>query len=215
LRSSGATVTYVNTAIGLVTARSSDARFRQRTKALATVQGVTADAAIGAAPQRAKGPDPVEQEHMFDRSRANGTGKGVPPPPAGHDPFDGLLWGMEMIHAVEAHAVEQGDKVRVGILDTGVQGDHLDIAPNFDAALSRNFATDIPAIDGPCENASCVDPANEDDNGHGTHVAGTAAARDNDLGLVGSRPGRGCGRSRCSTPPARGPPPRSSAGSTG
>ena len=188
LRSTGATVTQVNTAIGLVTARSSDADFRRSANALATVQGVTADAAIGTAPARAKGPDPIEQEHMFDRSRANGTGKGVPAPPAGHDPFDGLLWGMEMIHAVEAHAVEQGDKVRVGILDTGVQGDHLDIAPNFDAALSRNFTTDIPAIDGPCEETSCVDPANEDDNGHGTHVAGTIGAALNGLGVSGVAP---------------------------
>src|SRR4029453_10708974 len=29
----------------------------------------------------------------------------------------------------------------------------------------------------------------EDDNGHGTHVAGTAAARDNDIGVVGVGPG--------------------------
>ena len=28
---------------------------------------------------------------------------------------------------------------------------HPDLAPNFDAARSRNFTTDIPAIDGPCE----------------------------------------------------------------
>jgi subtilisin family serine protease len=29
----------------------------------------------------------------------------------------------------------------------------------------------------------------EDDNGHGTHVAGTAAARDKDIGVVGVAPG--------------------------
>ena len=52
----------------------------------------------------------------------------------------------------------------------------------------RNFTTDIPAIDGPCEVASCVDPADADDNGHGTHVAGIVAAADNDFGILGVAP---------------------------
>ena len=34
--------------------------------------------------------------------------------------------------------------VLVGIIDTGIDGTHPDIAPNFDTALSRNFTTDIP-----------------------------------------------------------------------
>ena len=40
--------------------------------------------------------------------------------------------------------------MRVGVVDTGIQGDHPDIAPNFDAALSRNFTSDDPVIDGSC-----------------------------------------------------------------
>jgi len=39
--------------------------------------------------------------------------------------------------------------------------------------------TDIPLIDGPCADEpdqSCSDPANGDENGHGTHVAGIIAA---------------------------------------
>jgi subtilisin len=36
-----------------------------------------------------------------------------------------------------------------------------------------------------------------DDNGHGTHVSGTVAARDNADGVVGVAPGRACLRSRC------------------
>jgi subtilisin family serine protease len=43
-------------------------------------------------------------------------------------------------------------------------------------------------IDGPCEVASCVDPADVDDNGHGTHVAGTIAAAMNGIGVSGVAP---------------------------
>jgi lantibiotic leader peptide-processing serine protease len=59
----------------------------------------------------------------------------------------------------------------------------------LDTALSRNFVTDIPLIDGPCEVPSCVDPPTVDDSGHGTHVAGTVAAAANGLGVSGVAPG--------------------------
>jgi subtilisin family serine protease len=76
----------------------------------------------------------------------------------------------------------------VGIIDTGIDAGHPDLAENFDAGRSRNFTTDIPAIDGPCEYAGCVDPANVDDGGHGTHVAGIVAAAQNDFGIAGVAP---------------------------
>jgi lantibiotic leader peptide-processing serine protease len=74
----------------------------------------------------------------------------------------------------------------VPIIDSGIDGNHPDLRANFNRRLSRNFTTDIPLIDGPCEHPSCVDPVDEDDNGHGTHVAGLVAA-----GLNGPRHGRG------------------------
>ena len=92
-----------------------------------------------------------------------------------------------------AHKVTAGDrKVRVGIIDTGVDGSHPDIAPNFDAALSRNFTVDIPLIDGACEeeaDQSCNDAADVDEDGHGTHVAGTIGAATNGFGIAGVAPG--------------------------
>ncbi len=106
-----------------------------------------------------------------------------------------LQWDMAMIGATDAgsYAVQQGDpRVLVASMDTGVDATHPDIAPNFDASLSRNFTTDIPLIDGPCEDepdASCSDPADVDENGHGTHTSGTMAAALNGIGISGVAPG--------------------------
>ncbi|GAA6524651.1 S8 family serine peptidase [Intrasporangium sp. DVR] len=188
LTRAGAKVTNKNAAIGLVTVTSTDARFASKARSLKGVQGAALNRAVGQAPTALKAkPDPVEKEHVFDKSRANGSTK-VPAAPEGADPLDGLLWGHEMVDAFAARATETGDMVRVGILDTGVDGEHLDIAPNFDNALSRNFTTDIEAIDGPCETSDCIDPANVDDNGHGTHVAGTIGAALNGVGISGIAP---------------------------
>src|SRR5512132_1158395 len=78
--------------------------------------------------------------------------------------------------------------VLVGIIDSGIDGNHPDLRENFNRRLSRNFTTDIPLIDGPCEHPSCVDPVDEDDEGHGTHVAGSVAAALNGLGIAGVAP---------------------------
>ena len=93
-----------------------------------------------------------------------------------------------------------GDRrVTVGVLDTGVDASNPDIAPNFNWALSRNFAPDLTDVDGPCEVASCLDPVGTDDGGHGTHVAGTIGAAANGFGRLRRRPeghaGRAQGRS--------------------
>jgi lantibiotic leader peptide-processing serine protease len=107
------------------------------------------------------------------------------------EPLASLQWDIQMIHATSdgSYREQKGDKrVLVGVLDTGIDGKHPDIASNFDAKLSRNFTFDIPAIDGPCEHPSCKDPANEDDNGHGTHVASTIGSPINKLGVAGVAP---------------------------
>jgi subtilisin family serine protease len=185
LRASGATVTSVNQAIGLLTVTSSDTGFASRTRGLASVDGVAKDHSIGASPKKVAR-DAVENEARLGGAQsAPATNKKVKP----GDPLDHLLWGMDMINAPEAHAIERGDhRVTVGILDTGLDGSHPDLKTNFSKKLSRNFTTDMPDIDGPCEFSGCVDPASWDDNGHGTHTAGTIAAALNGVGLSGVAP---------------------------
>ncbi|GAA3606584.1 S8 family serine peptidase [Nonomuraea rosea] len=112
------------------------------------------------------------------------------------DPLAGRQWDMRMIGADRAHAKAPGTKqVLVGIIDTGVDGKHPDIAPNFNRELSRNFVTDKPKdeygekLDGTCETSGCKDPVDVDDDGHGTHVASTIASPINGIGIAGVAPG--------------------------
>jgi subtilisin family serine protease len=113
---------------------------------------------------------------------------------AAGEPLADMQWDMKMLHATagESYAKEPGKQgVLVGIMDTGIDASHPDIAPNFDAALSQNFTVDDPIIDGACKtdpDKSCQDPADVDENGHGTHVAGTVASPINGLGMAGVAP---------------------------
>jgi subtilisin family serine protease len=96
------------------------------------------------------------------------------------DSLSGLQWDMIQIHTPEAHAITGGSpSVVVGDIDTGLDYTHPDLAPNVD------FANSVSCIGGvPNTNPS----AWMDDNGHGTHTAGTIAAASNGIGIVGVAP---------------------------
>ena len=153
------------------------------------VVGAARAQVIGQTPGAAPVKDRVETEAQRASGQAAAGTATASPAIAGADPLDGQLWGMSMIHADTAHAVQPGAKgVTVGILDSGLDARNPDLAPNFDAAKSRNFVTDIPSIDGPCEFAACIDPIGWDDSGHGTHVSGTVGAALNGIGVSGVAP---------------------------
>ena len=193
VRTAGGTVVRSNAAAGLLTATAPANGFTARLASAAEVLYASRTISIGDAPRKkaAADQDAVEKEN---KAGAGGRGK-AKPAPVGMDPLDGQLWGLTSVRSDLARTEQPGDKrVKVGILDTGVDGSHPDIAPNFDAGLSRNFTHDIPVdengntVDGPCEFRGCVDPANWDDGGHGTHVAGTIAAAVNGVGVSGVAP---------------------------
>jgi lantibiotic leader peptide-processing serine protease len=97
---------------------------------------------------------------------------------------------MRMVKADQTWPTFTGKKgVVVGIIDSGIDVSNPDLASKVDLARSRNFVSDIPAIDGPCEYAGCVDPVGVDDNGHGTHVAAIVAGALNGVGVAGVAPG--------------------------
>ncbi|HEY9373729.1 S8 family peptidase [Streptomyces sp.] len=90
-------------------------------------------------------------------------------------------WDMTQIKADQAWAVTTGSaSVKVGVLDTGVDDQHQDIAPNFNAADSVSCAYG---------KADTRAGAWRDVGTHGTHVAGTVAAAKNGKGVIGVAPG--------------------------
>lgn len=81
-----------------------------------------------------------------------------------------------MINAPAAWRDTRGEGVVVAVLDTGCDVDHPDLRENIIGG--RNFTPDYGG-----------DPGNFRDNHyHGTHVAGTIAAADNSVGLLGVAP---------------------------
>ncbi|MDH4116176.1 MAG: S8 family serine peptidase [Acidimicrobiia bacterium] len=108
------------------------------------------------------------------------------------EPLGACQWDMALINAGdESYAHATGAGVKVGIIDSGVDLDHPDIAPNLDLDLSCSFIfDDDPVADhaemanGDCSNKAAID----DLNGHGTHVASTVAAPVNGIGIAGIAP---------------------------
>ncbi len=186
-----------NRKVGVATVRSANSDFVTDVSRSRAVAGAARNRPVGEAPAD-KVRDPFAIERMAaQRADAEGRGRvrrsrGAGAPLA--EPFADLQWDMRMIHATPKGSYRRqrgSSSVRVGIIDTGVDGSHPDIAPNFNRSLSRNFTTDIPLIDGPCEeeaDASCSDASNVDEDGHGTHVAGTIGAPINRLGMAGVAP---------------------------
>jgi len=197
VKAAGGTVTGTNRAARTLTVKAPAKGFVVAVSKSRAVLGAAKNQAIGKAPDMNRR-DLVEKAAHVDGAKAAGqkaaeeAGTVTAAATAGMDPLDTKLWGLRMVKSDQARAIQSGDdRVLVGVLDTGVDARHPDIAPNFDAARSRNFTTDQADIDGAtCEFPAlgCKDPADWDDNGHGTHTAGTMAAAANGFGISGVAP---------------------------
>lgn len=105
------------------------------------------------------------------------------------DPSFGQLWGLRNtgsnepqgkagvegadVNAMKAWDMTKGARnVRIAIIDTGIDYNHPDLKGNVDSESGYNFANDTKDA--------------MDDNGHGTHCAGTiGAVHDNSVGVAG------------------------------
>lgn len=115
----------------------------------------------------------VEQDQIVQFAPPCGTPNGGPcdgngGDDGGNDSAQETPWGITRVNGGVAYS---GDNV-AWVLDSGIDLDHADL--NVDA--SRGFNAFTSGRDG---------KSLDDGNGHGTHVAGTIAAIDNSIGVIG------------------------------
>jgi len=167
VQGAGGTLVYNYDQIGVAVAKSNHTDFATKVGADSLVEAV-APSKAGATKIRDGEPD------------AGGSHQDPAITPAPGDSLSGLQWDMRQIHAFEAQSVTSGSRrVVVGDIDTGADFTHPDLSPNID------FAKSVSCIGG-APNGS--PGAWKDDNGHGTHTAGTIAAARNGTGIVGVAP---------------------------
>src|SRR5436305_3677910 len=171
----GGTLVYSYPQIGVVIASSDSTAFRDSLMTDNRIDGVSATSAFATKIDDGT----VKGESSTD---ANGPPPGNLPnsPAADADSLSPLQWDMRQIHTPEAHAITGGSpSVLVGDIDTGLDYRHPDLRQNVDSADSVNCLSGAPVPGSAAAN---------DDNGHGTHTAGTIAAADNGIGIVGVAP---------------------------
>jgi subtilisin family serine protease len=86
-----------------------------------------------------------------------------------------IPWGVNRVHAPAAWDVTQGQGVKVAVIDTGIDLHQQDLYGQVDGGYSAIMQDEKPAD-------------YQDDNGHGTHVSGIIAARQDGEGVVGVAP---------------------------
>lgn len=105
--------------------------------------------------------EPVVEMRAFAYTPVrNYSGQTVPP-------------GIDAVKSRDAWIGGRGTGTNVVVIDTGLDTKHPDLKSIYQGGLNTYTADALPT----------------DDNGHGTHVAGTIAAADDNTGVVGVAPG--------------------------
>jgi subtilisin family serine protease len=122
--------------------------------------------------------------------------------------YDDYLWDKQLTRSVEANQIATGEGSKIAIIDTGSDYMHPDLAPTLDEDAGRRFkngsidsGTEADIVVGrPTSPDSDLDfdiafvkqHVADDVEGHGTHVAGIAAASDEQgatgTGVLGTAP---------------------------
>jgi subtilisin family serine protease len=163
----GGTLVYSYKQIGVLIASSDNASFRANLLKDSNIQGTSATTGFAT-------------QLDVDTSDESADAPVLNTPATDSDSLSGLQWDMVQIHTPEAHAITGGSSsVVVGDIDTGLDYTHPDLAANVDFANSVSCIGGVP---------NTSPSAWMDDNGHGTHTAGTIAAASNGIGIVGVAP---------------------------
>jgi subtilisin family serine protease len=177
------------------TRQSADVRF-ERSLEIARAQIVEVDGPVRAAVRRLERQPNVAYAQPNYRYRALAV-----------DSFIGDLWGLEDpappnpgVNAFGAWSMTKGAGQTIAVVDTGVDLTHPDLVPNLwsnpGEMPGNGVDDDANGVVDDVRGADFVDRAGgaptgdpDDYNFHGTHVAGTAAAQDdNGIGIAGLAP---------------------------
>ena len=188
VRAAGGEVLQVWPQIGVVIATSTSADFAATVRRkpgvvaagasrnLAELGQAAAAARTAAAAQKQEMLAPVDA--VAEKTAATAARAGAVAP----EPLEANQWNLRQIKADQANAISGGKRsVLVGVLDSGVEATHPDLAPNLDASKSVGCSNEGVPDTSPAAWAPTTST-------HGTHVAGIIAAARNGVGVAGVAP---------------------------
>lgn len=94
------------------------------------------------------------------------------PAPASKGKTPTIPWGVRRIGAPETWSASTGYRIRIGVIDTGADFNHPDLRHSLARGINLLNRVNLPF----------------DDNGHGTHIAGTISAAGGSQGMMGVAP---------------------------
>jgi subtilisin family serine protease len=118
----------------------------------------------------------IESAPTLEEAYGLASGKkewAAPAVPAAQADETEIPWGVKRVNAAAAWGKVTGAGVKVAVIDTGIDYTHPDLKDNYAGGYNAIVTTMTPM----------------DDQGHGTHVAGTIGAVRNGAGVVGVAPG--------------------------
>lgn len=170
VRKAGGMLVAAYDEIGVAVARSGNASFTETLERDSRIEGVAGTAGFATKVEEVQSPEGSEAS----------PGDLPNEPATDGDTFSAKQWDMRQIRTPEAHAITGGSpSVIVGNIDTGLDNDHPDLVENIDFSKSASCESGAPDTN---------PEAWDDRQGHGTHTAGTIAAPDNGIGIVGTAP---------------------------
>ncbi|MFG2298144.1 S8 family serine peptidase [Streptomyces sp. NPDC048603] len=175
----GGTVVTAYEQIGVVVAHSQNPDFAKQLRAQRSLF-----VSVGATRTAPLTPVQTTDEGTTQKLSAADAAKAAAAAAPGEEPLEANQWDLRAIKADQAHKINDGSRdVTVGVIDTGVDDTHPDLAPNFSREQSAN------CVGGVADTSEGAWRPYADGSDHGTHVAGTIAAARNDIGISGVAPG--------------------------